>query len=569
MPRPAVALALLMTAGLLPVTAVALGWDWYLDGPLMVLSAVVGGYAAGACLTRSWGVVGVAAATAALVTANQAHDDRYHWLDDLVFFLVVVGGPAAAGAAVTARARQVRRLTRLQGELEEQQRIEVAAARLDEQSRVLGEAHARLAEQIAAIAIRAEGARRGADATALAAIETEARSVLDRLREALGSMRADDGPKPPEAVPERARPRLTVLDLLVPAAVGAAIAVESAVISDARGPVWANAVAAFAVVAPLVARRRHPVVATVTASAVGVAMSAVLTPIPETVTGVALLAVIFYSVGAWCRGWWWLVGWGSAALGTVAMDWVSGAGGETTGGDDGWIVLVWAVAAVAVGRITAGWQDRVRRTEAVVDALESGRGAAVRLAVAQEREVLASELHDTVAHAMTAVCLQAMAQQRAGGDEDDALRVIASVAERSLVELRDGLEAMESTENPLDHSRIAALGRRVGVDLQVHAEGAGSGLAAALAHRVIREAVVNVARHAPGASAAVRVHRSGNDLSVEVVDDGSQERGVLTGTGTGLRGLAETLESMGGRLEWGYREPRGFRVGAVIPQEQR
>ncbi len=569
MPRPAVAIALLVTAGLVPVTAVALGWNWYLDGPLMVLIAVIGGYAAGAWLPRWWGVAGVVAAAAVLATANQAHDHRYHWLDDLVFFLVVVGGPAAAGAAVTTRARQVRRLTGLQAELEGQQRIEVAAARLEEQSRVLGEVHARLAEQIAAIAIRAEGARRAADATALAAIETEARSVLDRLREALGSMRADDGHRPPVAASGHAAPRLTVLDVLVPAAIGAAIAIETAVISDARGPVWANTVGAFAVVAPLVARRRHPIVATVTSSAVGVAMSAVLTPIPETVTGVALLAVIFYSVGAWCRRWWWLVGWGVAALGTVAMEWVSGANGEATGGDDEWIVLVWTVGAVAVGRITAGWQDRVRRTEAVVDALERGRGAAVRLAVAQEREVLASELHDTVAHAMTAVCLQAGAQQRAGGDYDDALRVIASVAERSLVELRDGLEAMESAEHPLDHSRIAALGRRVGVDLQVNAEGAGSGPAAALAHRVIREAVVNVARHAPGASAAVRVHRSGNDLSVEVVDDGSQERAVLKGTGTGLRGLAETLESMGGKLEWGHREPGGFRVAALIPQERR
>lgn len=278
--------------------------------------------------------------------------------------------------------------------------------------------------------------------------------------------------------------------------------------------------------------------------------------------------MIFYSVGAWCRRWWWLVGWGIAALGTICMEWVSGQRGDAAEGDDEWIVLIWTVGAVAVGRITAGWQERVRRTQAVVDELERSQGAAVRLAVAQEREALASELHDTVAHAMTAVCLEAGAHQRAGSDQDGALSVIASVAEKSLVELRDGLEAMEAADNPLDRSRIAALGRRVGVDLQVSAEDMGSGPAAALAHRVVREAVVNVARHAPGASAAVRIQRSGNDLSVEIVDDGSQQAGVLQGTGTGLRGLAETLESVGGTLEWGDREPRGFRVAALIPQEQ-
>jgi signal transduction histidine kinase len=204
----------------------------------------------------------------------------------------------------------------------------------------------------------------------------------------------------------------------------------------------------------------------------------------------------------------------------------------------------------------------------VVDALESGRDAAVRLAVAQEREALAGELHDTVAHAMTVVCLQAGAHQSPGRVPEDALRVIASETERSLVELRDGIEAMESVDDPLDPSRIAALGRRVGVDLEVTAGDTGSGPAAALAHRVIREAVVNVARHAPGASAVVHVQRSGPDLLVEIVDDGGQHRTDLKGTGTGLRGLADALDRMGGKLEWGAREPRGFRVAALIPQEQ-
>ena len=76
-----------------------------------------------------------------------------------------------------------------------------------------------------------------------------------------------------------------------------------------------------------------------------------------------------------------------------------------------------------------------------------------------------------------------------------------------------------------------------------------------------------MARHAPGATADVSVHRSGNDLSIEVIDDGSHEEVALNGTGSGLRGLAETLESRGGTLEWGHREPRGFRVAALIPQE--
>lgn len=570
MPRQAAALALLMAAGLLPVTALGLGWGWYLGGPPLMVVAAASGYAAGAWLPRWGAVVGVLTVSGALVAVNQAQDLVYHWLDDLVFFLVVVGGPAVAGAAVTTRARQVRRLSMLQAELEELQRMQVAAARLQEQSRVSREVHTGLAERIAGIALRAEGARRAEDATALAAIEVEARSVLDRLRETLGSLRVDGGAAPSPEPAERPERRVTLLDVLLPVALGAAIAVETAVISGARGPVWANAVASMCVVAPLVLRRHHPIAATAGTLAVGMAMSAVLTPIPETVTGVALLVAIFYSVGAWCRPRWWMAGWVVAALGTVGMELVSRRGAEGAGGgDDDWIVLLWTVGAVAVGRVTAGWQERVRRTRAAVEALEAGRDAAVRLAVAREREVLASELHDTVAHAMTVVCVQAGAQQRVGSDPEEALRTITSVAERSLAELRDGLESLESADDPLDRSRIAALGRRVGVDLEVDADAAGPGPAAAMAHRVIREAVVNVARHAPGAPAAVQVRRTADGLAVEVVDPGSAQGSALEGAGAGLRGLAETLDAMGGRLEWGPRQPSGFRVAALIPQEQR
>lgn len=107
------------------------------------------------------------------------------------------------------------------------------------------------------------------------------------------------------------------------------------------------------------------------------------------------------------------------------------------------------------------------------------------------------------------------------------------------------------------------------MDLLVSADDTGSGVAAALAYRVVREAVVNVARHATGATAAVRIHRAGNALLVEVVDDGSEEPVVLNGTGTGLRGARRHLAAVGGTLEWGHREPSGFRVAALIPQDQR
>jgi signal transduction histidine kinase len=295
-------------------------------------------------------------------------------------------------------------------------------------------------------------------------------------------------------------------------------------------------------------------------------MSAWLTPVPATVTGLAVLAVIFYSIGAWCGRWWWVVGWVVAATGTVAMEMVSGLGDDGQDGDSAWIVLVFTVGAVALGRVTAGWQARVLRTEEVVRELERGRGAAVRMARAREREGLAAELHDTVAHAMTVVCLHAGAGRRAPADGDGALQTICTAAEASLAELRDGIDAFESVDRPLDPGRIAAVARRLGVDVELTGDEV-TGPAAALGYRVVREAIVNVARHAPGASARITVERSHGMVSIEIADSGGSEASVGVGSGTGITGLARTLAAVGGNLTWGARPGRGFRLAATIPED--
>ncbi len=563
--KPVVA-ALVAVTSMLPLVAWWLGWVWYLDGPLMLLVAVIAGYGAGAWLPRLAAAGAVVVSVVALVLVNQWHDQAYHWLDDTVFFTVIVGGAAGAGAAVSLRAVQVRRLQRLVAELDEQQRVDVAAARLEEQNRVQQEVHARLAERIAAIGVRAEGAQRAGDADAFDVLESEARGVLDELRAALGSLATPDPPaRPPEAETSRG-PRPSPLDLTLAGALGVAIAIETVVHPLSRGPIWANVLASLLVAAPLVFRRGHPFAAVGGSLLAAIAMSAWLTPINATVTGVALLVICFYTVGAWCRGWWWVPAWLLAAVGTVVMEEVSGLADDGVDGDAGWIVLVWTVAAVLLGRLGAGWQERVRRTADLVVELERGRGAATRLATAQERQSLASELHDTVAHAMTVVCVQAGAQRRGQGNADATLHTIATTAAGSVAELRDGMDAIETSDRPLEQSRLAAVGRRVGVDVGVtEPDGAATGPAASLAFRVVREAIVNVSRHSPGAAAEVTVTRHGEVLRVEVLDHGSGAAPVVSGTGTGLAGLAHAVVAAGGTLGWGPRTEGGFAVVAEIP----
>ena len=567
--RTSLTAGLVVASSALPVVALAVGWDWYLDGPLLLLVAVIGGYAAGAWLPRVPAALSVVVGVSVLVVVNQLHERAYHWLDDTVFFGVIVGGAAGAGAATALRAQQVRRLERLAAELDEQQRAAVAAARLEEQTRIQQQVHAGLAERIAGIALLAEGAERSRDGDAFEVLESEARGVLDQLRSALGTLApaepAEPGPPPVHDPPPRPSP----LDVALAAGLGIGLAVETTVHRLAQGPLWANLLLSALVAAPLVLRRSHPLAAIGTSLGAGIVMSAFLTPIPATVTGVALLVIVFYSVGAWCRSWWWVPGWLLAATGTVVMEQVSGLADDASDGDPGWIVLVWTVAAVTLGRLAAGWQERVRRTAQVVVELDRGRGAATRLATARTRQALASELHDTVAHAMTVVCVQAGAQRRSHGDGDAVLHTIAATAATSVAELRDGLDAIETSHQPLDQRRLTALGRRVGVDVGVtEPEHAPTGPAAALAFRVVREAIVNVARHAPGSSAEVRVTRERRALRVEILDRGSDSGAVVAGAGAGLAGLAHAVTEAGGTLGWGPRTEGGFSVVAEIPEDR-
>ena len=507
-----------------------------------------------------------------LVLVNQWHDRAYHWLDDTVFFTVIVGGAAGAGAAVRLRAAQVRRLQRLAAELDEQQRVDVAAARLEEQNRVQQQVHARLAERIAGDRASAPRARSGpVDADAFEVLESEARSVLDQLRAALGSLATPDPVATPDPQPATSRRAAAVPARPRPAgALGVALAIETVVHPLSRGPVWANVLASAGGrgTARLPPRAtRSPAVGAFPPG--GDRYERVADPdpghghrrgaprhrllhrrrlVPRLVVGARLAA--------------------RRRRPPCVLEEVSGLADDGVDGDAGWIVLVWTVAAVVLGRLGAGWQERVRRTADLVAELERGRGAATRLATAQERQALASELHDTVAHAMTVVCVQAGAQRRSQRGRRRHART-PSPPRRPAASPSSATAWTRSRprDRPLEPSRLAAVGRRVGVDVGVtEPDAAPTGPAASLAFRVVREAIVNVARHSPGAAAEVTVTRHG-ELAARRGPRPRQRRrsGRLRQPGTGLAGLAQAVAAAGGTLGWGPRTEGGFAVVAEIP----
>ncbi|RIK17102.1 MAG: hypothetical protein DCC50_02775 [Acidobacteria bacterium] len=535
---------------------------------------------------------------AALLTAlNQSLDPGVGVVNDLVFFLVVLGGPALVGSAWTTATRRARQLARLAALRSGQVAAEVEAARVDELGRLARTVQQEMVQAVGAITLQAEGALRSEAEVARAAaepIERSARAALDLLREHVGVLRRSasaghrherpgpgtagdvrggdvDGSRHRAPVPDEPRPPLTALDGLSALAAVPTV-VEVLVHAPARGPWWANGLLALAMAGPLLLRRRRPLAAVAAALALMLAASLLLTPHTALVSPLLTLALLAYAVGAHGRGP------GGTPVG-LAVLLVGGAVVEvaapgpadpaTVGGASALVVF-----AVLAGATSARHARQVRRLRELTEQIEEGARAEVRLARARERLAVARDLHDSVAAAMTVICLHASVVARQRGIPAEQVRAsletVLQTARDAARELRDSLDPGDGAP-ALSVADAVAQGRRAG--LEVRLERPALPLPAtteAVLARTVRESLVNVARHAPGATVTVRIDvglRDGTEVAeVEVVDQGPEgTRTAAPGTGTGLVGLAERFAAAGGLLEYGPVDPRGFRVHGRLP----
>ncbi|UDY37427.1 sensor histidine kinase [Dermatobacter hominis] len=244
------------------------------------------------------------------------------------------------------------------------------------------------------------------------------------------------------------------------------------------------------------------------------------------------------------------------------------------------LFLAWPVVAVLVADVVRGRRERAAAEE------DRRAGAARRAEVeaerrrAEERLALARDLHDSVAHAMATINVQAgVAAHVLGRDERqtaDALEAIRVASRDVLDELGVMLDVLRDGEGAprqpvADLAQLDGLvesSRRAGVDVEVSVvavDGVPPPISAA-AYRVVQEGLTNVARHAPGARARVVVDRpAGTVLAIEVLDDGPgvPGPGASPGAGVGLVGVRERAQVTGGRCEIGPRPGGGFRLRVV------
>lgn len=253
----------------------------------------------------------------------------------------------------------------------------------------------------------------------------------------------------------------------------------------------------------------------------------------------------------------------------------------------GWSPGVAVFAAVwlgLVGAIGTGLQAR-RRFLAEVRArarlAEESQQEQARRRIAEERLRIAREMHDVMGHSLAVVTLQAgVAEHLLETRPEEARQAIAAirqVSRKALGELRYELAMLrgESRDGPSraptpglrDLGGLVASVREAGLDVRLDAEVPEGvpAIVSAAAYRIVQEALTNVARHAgPRAAATVRVAAAEDGLVVEVADDG---RGMPPGTpeGTGLKGMRERAEALGGTLGTGNAPQRGFSVHASLP----
>ena len=198
-----------------------------------------------------------------------------------------------------------------------------------------------------------------------------------------------------------------------------------------------------------------------------------------------------------------------------------------------------------------------------------------------EREQLARELHDTVAHHVSAIVIQAQAGHTiAGSDPDaavDALEIIAEEASLTLAEMRLMVSALrEDQAADLAPQRgvgdIERLAHNAGsspditVELSGDLDDLGSSVDAAV-YRLAQESITNAVRHAHNVT-RIEVLVTGDDSDVRLLvrDDGNTDSTGRARPGYGIVGMNERATLLGGTLEAGPNPDRGWSVNAVLPK---
>ncbi|GGP41443.1 two-component sensor histidine kinase [Streptomyces abikoensis] len=259
-----------------------------------------------------------------------------------------------------------------------------------------------------------------------------------------------------------------------------------------------------------------------------------------------------------------------------------------------------AFAGVALGAYVLALHDRSATTAVTVVGVlligyslrldEEARGAGFRLlaqeraarraeaesAALAERARIAREIHDVLAHSLSAQLVHLEAARLLIESDADRQRVLERVsaargmARQGLAETRQALSALRGELTPVEEF-LREVAAAEGARLEMAGEPRGLPAEAGLAvRRVAQEALTNVRKHAPGARVEMRFTYLEREVELWVKDSGARgtvEGLAASGAGYGLLGMRERAELLGGTLEAGPAgsDQEGFVVCLRVP----
>ena len=256
----------------------------------------------------------------------------------------------------------------------------------------------------------------------------------------------------------------------------------------------------------------------------------------------------------------------AAAVPPLVAGWVPGA-------EIGWEAWTSAVLfTLSMGRL-------LYRQERLIEALEAARQALAHQAVAEERRRIARELHDLAGHTLAAMLLHVTgARHVLHRDVTEAERALVdaeTVGRASLDQIRATVAALRADERGTDPSLAGAADiaglvheyRRAGLDVTASITPdtpAIDGPTGTALHRIAREALANVARHAPSNTVALELTADAGRARLTVADHGRPAAADPGGDHFGLVGMRERARALGGRFEAGPTDD-GWCVRADLP----
>jgi signal transduction histidine kinase len=256
--------------------------------------------------------------------------------------------------------------------------------------------------------------------------------------------------------------------------------------------------------------------------------------------------------------------------------------------DSALVLLVWLAIPWVCSQLVRASRNQVEQLQEVTNRLLRERDARARLAVLEERARVARELHDSVAHAVSVIVLQAGAAEQVLDTAPEAARLaIRAVEDQGRQAHQDlrrllGLLAYGPSGAPAAPPGLANLDTllshlsRAGLPVTLAVSGEAVELPVGLdisAYRIVQEGLTNTLKHAGPVTTAVTIDYAPEALTIEVRDPGG-DRAHHThhdgghDSGHGLAGMRERVELYGGTLEAGPRADGGFAVRAQIPLHQ-